>query len=99
MTEQTLNVIITYTSDSADLEIDYTLGQQFNDNSQGRDILPDANNTGISFFLLADEISEGTEVFRVISFTQANTTSIDPPTTTFTSATISILDNDCEWLS
>ena len=100
MTEQTLSVLVTFISDSVDLEADYNLGGgQPGVNSLSREIVPSEQSEDTPFFIFSDQFPEGTETFRMILSTRVNTTNIDPPTTTFTSATIFILDNDCEWLS
>ncbi len=97
ITEQVLGLLITYTANTAGLEVDYTLGGINGTNSQARIIQPNVQNITISFLLLTDEIPEGTETFRISSSAQENFPTFEAPTTIFTSAVISILDNDCEY--
>ncbi len=101
ITEQVLGLLVTYTAGTASFEVDYALEGTMNLKTQRRNILPNAQNTTISFILQTDEIPEGTETFRVSSssLAQEGFPTFEAPTTTFTSATISILDNDCEYYS
>ena len=91
-----MSVLVTFISNAADLDIDYSLGRSpgNNINIQEMNILPEAQNSSISLILLADQFPERMEYFQVIL--EVNTTIIEPPTSTFASATFSILDNDCE---
>ncbi len=66
-------------------------------NSQQRYVRPNVQNITLAFILRPDDIPEGTETFRVSSSAQEGFPPFETPTTTFTSATISILDNDCEY--
>ncbi len=96
ITEQIIGLIITFTDGTAGFEVDYTLGGAIGLNSQARIIQPNAQSTTIHFVLRPDGIPEGTETFRVSFSSQEGFPPFETPTTTFISATISILDDDCE---
>ncbi len=75
--------------------MDYTLGGTIGLNTLSRIFLPNFQNVTITFILFPDDIPEGTETFRVSFSAQKGFPTYETPT--FTSAVISILDNDCEY--
>ncbi len=78
--------------------MDFSLGGVIEmDNAVEDNILPNAQSLTIAFVLRPDDIPEGTETFQVSSSALERFPTFESPTITFSSATISILDNDCEY--
>ncbi len=91
--EQILSIALTYTDGTAVIGEDYTLGGS-SSNTQIRNIPPSIQSASITFVLLPDRISEGTESFTVSVAGRQGFPSFETPILTFRSTTIFIMDND-----
>ncbi len=93
-TEQVLSIALTYTDGTAVIGEDYTLGGTDGSNTQIRNILPTQQSITLTFVLLPDDISEGTESFTISAAGNQGFPSSETPILTFASTTILIMDND-----
>ncbi len=90
-TEQILSMILTYTEGTADINEDYTVNDY---NTQIRNIPPNLQNVSLWFQLHPDDISEGTESFKISAAGNQGFPFFETPIKTFPSTTIFIIDND-----
>ncbi len=92
-TEQILSIAITFTDGTAVNIEDYTLDGSSR-NTQTRNIPPTIQSVTVTFVLLPDSISEGTESFTISAAGNQGFPSSETPIQTFRSTTIFIMDND-----